>query len=238
MRYTKVYFLPLPQITRTLGIQEGEFGMDYKDLPGAEYIRFEKGDYIIQAGEPAKYFYVLTTGSARRIKIGENGSEMIMFNYEKNDIACAITAYYNILPVSSIIAVTTTYAWRIPRDIFLQEMEKDTKLMKHMLDQLAKEYLDVVLRFRLVREGKSSDILCNTLLSLAYRDESNTLRVDKIYTNTRLAKYLGIHAVTATRIINQLQKENIIVRTKQGLQIIDEAQLRRYAEGLDSLKYQ
>lgn len=212
--------------------------MDYKDLPGAEYIRFEKGDYIIRAGEPAKYFYVLTTGSARRIKIGENGSEMIMFNYEKNDIACAITAYYNLIPASSIVTNTTTCTWRIPREIFLYEMDNNPKLLKHMFDQIVKEYLDVVLRFRLIREGKSSDILCSTLLSLAFKDEDENLRIDKSYTNTRLAKYLGIHAVTATRIINQLQKENIIVRTKQGLQIIDEAQLRRYAEGLDSLKYQ
>ena len=59
----------------------------------------------------------------------------------------------------------------------------------------------------------------------------------KSYNNVKIAAYLGIHRVTATRIINVLQKEQVVKRTEDGLQITNLEQLKRYASNQQKLKY-
>ena len=61
--------------------------------------------------------------------------------------------------------------------------------------------------------------------------------MDKIYTNVNIAAQLGVHKVTATRIINILQKEGIVERTKKGLLIKDLSRLNEYAIMDKQLKY-
>jgi Mn-dependent DtxR family transcriptional regulator len=80
-------------------------------------------------------------------------------------------------------------------------------------------------------------MLCDLLLSRSIPKEDGYFYLPKIYNNVRIAAYLGVHKVTATRIINVLQKEQVVTRTKDGLQITNPEQLKRYASNQQKLIY-
>ena len=211
--------------------------MDYSKIPGAHYAHFEKGEYLVKAGDKVKNFILIVSGSCHRLKTTYKGDQIIMTTYIKNSIACGFMAYYDLTAASDIIADSSLYCWIIPRKAFIEEMEHNPKLMKALLEQTMQDYFDLSLRFRFKQEGHTPNILCHFLASKAHKNIEGELLVDKIYTNVNIAAQLGVHKVTATRIINILQKEGIVERTKKGLLIKDLSRLNEYAIMDKQLKY-
>ena len=211
--------------------------MDFGKMYGAEFVRFKKAEFIIHAGEKSNYFYIIVSGNAHRIKSGINGEETIMRNYKKGDILCALITYSDIIAASNIIADTTLCCWKIPRQTFIKEMEHEPQLMKLLLDEIAKQSIEISMKYRTKQEGTTPNSLCKFLKDHARTLEDGTLCVNKNYTNKNIAGHLGVHKVTATRIINQLQHERIVRRTKEGLIIDDLEQLELYINQNKKMKY-
>ena len=211
--------------------------MDYSKIEGAIYVHFSKGEYIIKSGEKANNFYLVVSGQCYRLKTTYKGNQAIMATYKKNNIACAFTAYYDMVIASDIVARTTCYCWKIPRNSFIKAMENDLTLIKLFLEQILQEYYDLGVRFRSKQDGSTPNMLCSFLASHAQEKESGKFLVGKEYTNVAIAGYLGIHKVTAGRIINCLQKENIVERTKEGLLVKDMERLNEYAVQNKKLTY-
>ena len=211
--------------------------MDCSKIAGAQYLCFKKGEYLIKSGDKVKHFFLIVSGNCHRVKTTYKGDQIIMTTFVKGSIACCFMAYYDLTAASDIIADSTLYCWKIPRQAFLDEMEQNPKLMKALLEQIMQEYFDLSLRFRFMQEGHTPNILCHFLTSKARKNAEGELLVDKIYTNVYIAAQLGVHKVTATRIINALQKEGILERTKKGLVIRDLERLNEYAIMDKQLKY-
>lgn len=211
--------------------------MDYSKIPGATYICFKKGEYLIRSGDTSNYFFLIMSGSCRRLKFTYKGDELIMANYAKNNIACAFMAYYDIPSASDIVATELCCCWKIPRNSFLEAMKHEQHLMKLLLEQIMQEYFDLSIRFRLMQEGQTPNLLCRFLLSHSHKDADGQLLIDKSFSNTVIANHLGIHKVTATRIINVLQKEDIISRTKDGLIIQNLEKLNDYIHNNKKMVY-
>ena len=211
--------------------------MDCSKIPGAQYICFKKGEYLVKSGDKVKHFFLIVSGSCHRVKTTYKGDQIIMSTFIKDNIACSFMAYYDLTAASDIIAASTVYCWKIPRKAFIEEMEHNSKLMKALLEQIMQDYFDLSLRFRFKQEGHTPNFLCHLLASKAHKNSAGELIVDKVYTNVNIAAQLGVHKVTATRIINILQKEGIIERTKNGLLIKDLERLNEYAIMDKQLKY-
>ena len=211
--------------------------MDCSKIAGAQYLCFKKGEYLVKSGDKVKHFFLIISGACHREKTTYKGDQIIMSTFAKGSIACGFMAYYDLTAASDIIADNTLYCWKIPRKAFIEEMEQNPKLMKILLEQTMQEYFDLSLRFRFKQEGHTPNILCHFLASKAHKNADGELLVDKIYTNVNIAAQLGVHKVTATRIINILQKEGIVARTKNGLLIKDLEKLNEYAIMDKQLKY-
>ncbi|MPN61807.1 hypothetical protein SDC9_209551 [bioreactor metagenome] len=63
------------------------------------------------------------------------------------------------------------------------------------------------------------------------------LAVRKACTNVEISKFLGIHPVTAARIIKCLIDEKVIIRCRNGLTILDENKLKEYAQETRTMTY-
>ncbi len=211
--------------------------MEYSKIEGAIYRELKNGEHLIRIGEKAKYFYVVETGSCHRIKYMVSGEEIIMTVYSQNDIVCAFNAYYDMVSASEIVANGTCTCWQIPRDTFLKTMDNCPQLMKKFLEQILQEYFDMNMRLRSKHEGQTPNLLCHFLLSHARRNSNHQLVVDRAYSNVALAKHMGVHRVTITRIINVLKQEGVLERTKEGLVITDLELLNEYAVQERHMKY-
>lgn len=211
--------------------------MDYSKIDGATYLRFKKGEHLIRPGEKADHFFLIMSGSCHRCKITYKGDEIIMATYAKNNIACAFMAYYDIPSASDIVADNICCCWKIPRRSFIVAMEHEPQLMRMLLEQIMQEYFDLSIRFRSKQAGQTPNLLCHFLLSHSHKNSCGQLVIDKSFSNVIIASHLGIHKVTATRIINVLQKEGVISRTKDGLLIKDPQKLNEYITDNKKMTY-
>ena len=57
------------------------------------------------------------------------------------------------------------------------------------------------------------------------------LYLPKKLSNVSISHQIGVHQVTVAKIMSYLQKEAIIQRTPQGIQILDSQKLQAYADG-------
>ena len=211
--------------------------MDYSQIEGSTFTRFRKNECIVHAGDKSDHFYIVVSGYCHRVRLEENGSDMIRTIYSKGSIVCALIAYREAIAKSDIVADTTLCCWKIPRQSFIEELEQNPLLCKQLLDQIINEYLDLSSQFFSRKNGETPRLLCKFLASHAHKYDDGFLYVDKMYSNVKIAAHLGVHKVTATRIINVLQKEQVLTRTKEGLQITNPEQLQCYASGMYTLKY-
>lgn len=211
--------------------------MDYSKIKGATFVRFKKDDILLRTGDFADYFYVVVSGHCYRMRFEDHGIDKIQATYSKGDIVCAVLAYRKMIAKSEIIAGNTLCCWKIPRQNFIDALENSPELGKNFLDQIIDEYLELTTQYFKQKNGETAVLLCELLLSRSMQKEDGHYYLHKSYNNVKIAAYLGIHRVTATRIINVLQKEQVVKRTEDGLQITNLEQLKRYASNQQKLKY-
>jgi len=211
--------------------------MDYLNIKGTQFIRFKKGEAVIKSGEIAEFFYIVISGTCHRIRVSDKGDETILYTYRKDNILCAFIAYYHMMAASDIVADNTVYCYKIPREAFLEKMNDDMKLMRIIMEQIMQEHMDLLVNFHGKREGRTPNLLCSFILKNITQNEDGIWYLDKKYSNVKLAQIIGVHKVTATRIVNELQKQGILQRTSIGLVVHDREQLELYALQGKKLRY-
>ncbi|MGI6225309.1 MAG: Crp/Fnr family transcriptional regulator [Peptococcales bacterium] len=211
--------------------------MDFSKLPGVKYCRFKKGHYIVKQGEIPEHVYSIVSGRLKRVITNDKGDEMIMERFGRGDLVCVIMVYANAPGASNIIVERECYCYQIPKAVFLNEMNHNIDLMKKVLNKLIKMHLELRRLYRYRQEGHTPNYLCAFLLKHAKKEKEGRLILDKSITNAEIGRLLGVHRVTAARIINRLQKDGVISRTAEGLELLDTEELTLYAKNQKSLTY-
>ena len=86
------------------------------------------------------------------------------------------------------------------------------------------------------REGDAASRLCALLLDQSRLKDGQTI-VPAYWNNLEIAKYLGIHTVTVSRILKILKQSGALKRSPQGLVLTDPAKIAAYAEHREQLNY-
>lgn len=221
--------------------------MPFRNLPGVTQCRFKRGDYLIRAGESVDYVYYLLQGTVYRELISPSGRISILSSRAKGSITQAVVGLLVIYrdtenvekaPVSryDFIAHTNCLAYRIPRLVLLDFMRQNPKLLEEIVILAVEEYTKLMVLFQAKTEGNVAGRLCGLLLERA-RETEKGLLVSRKITNVEMAKFLSVHKVTVARILRALKEEQMIMRTADGLLLLEPEKLRQYAENQIELKY-
>lgn len=221
----------------TITNQLSDQPIDFSKLEGVEYCRFNKGDVIIDIGEEPQSICIIVNGRCKRIKYSDKGNELILQSYGKGALVGGVILYRDLISTSKIVATKTTFCYRIPKKLFLSLLDKNIWLMKKFLDQLIAEHMTLIINFNSKQDGRTPNLICRFLLDNAKETPDGRLLVNKIYSNAEVSRYLGIHKVTAARIISQLRHEGLIERTANGIFLLDVDTLQLYAQNKRTMTY-
>lgn len=210
------------------------------NLPGAVPCKFKKGDIIIHQDEQLKYVYYLSEGLIYRTILNEKGDETI---YDTKSGDNQLKSTLGILYLfndgkshTNFIAKTNCECYRIPRESIMNYILDKPKLLRELVD-LAMEFYNITIIQLQQRQQKTVvNQLCQFLLEQANVVDGK-LAVRKACTNAEISRFLGVHHVTASRIIKCLKDEGVIIRCANGLTILDKQQLQSYAYGESKMKY-
>lgn len=204
-------------------------------LPGSYLCRFKKGEYLIHQGDPLLYIYYLQSGSCERIEYSDSGDELIYKTKLSDGSVSAVVGIHNLwhpesVSFSSFIAKTNITCYRIEAALAKDALLKRPDILDAILTSQMENYLHLHALFKNHHERRTPSLLCALLLRQAAAS-SDGLYLPKKLTNVSISHQLGVHQVTVAKIMSYLQKEAIIQRTPQGIQILDSQKLQAYADG-------
>lgn len=214
--------------------------MPFRHLPGVSERHFRRGKIMIHAGEEVECVYYLIKGTVYREVVTASGNESILStkagdNFVKSLVG--VLMFYRPGPsTSDFIARTNCVCYRVPKDVCMRYLKEHPDLLEDVVRLAMAEYIRMFELFQMKSEGSTSSLLCELILRNAEARDGGFF-LPKKYTNVEMAKFLSVHKVTVARILRVLKEEGCVARTKNGLQILDEAALWAYADGEKELVY-
>ena len=217
--------------------------MPFRNLPGVTQCRFKRGAYLIRAGEQVDYVYYLLQGTVYREMVSASGRISILSSKASGSIVQSLVGILVIfrregshISRNDFIAHSTCICYRIPVQVCMNYLRQHPDLMEEVAYTAMDEYNKLMLLFQAKEEGCVASRLCGLLLERSKPTEAGLL-VSRKLTNVEMAKFLSVHKVTVARILRALKEEQLILRTADGLLLLEPEKLRQYAENQVELKY-
>lgn len=214
--------------------------MELLKMYGVAYCEFKKGSYIIRQGEKVDFLYYLTSGTCYRTLITEKGDEIIYGIKESNNsfqsLLGVLVLFSNEISVYHFIARSNCRCYKIPKETFWLYLRANPDILSQLLQMAMCDYRQLVDSFQARKEGKVANRLCKFLLNNT-QDHNGILLVNRIYSNAEISRFLGIHQVTVAKILKTLKNEGIINKEKEGIRILNEKSLIKYAKDENIIDY-
>lgn len=215
--------------------------MDITKLQGVSFIEVKKGTSIIKQREPIDFVFYMTKGCLYRVLTTMKGDEVLIGIYYAGDfeksLIGALSLYGNNPPYGKGMASTTSFVaktncegYKIPKKVFEEYVAVHPELESKLLDFSLDEYNKLLRNYISRQEQCVANRFCQLLLEYSRPDENGTTR--SVYISSMdLAGLTGLHKVTISRIMKALKDEEIVIRDKEGIKIINVPELKIYAEG-------
>lgn len=185
------------------------------------------------------YIYYLAEGIASLTSLTSEGSEKDFLYFPAGHLLCflpSLMRHYrklrNEAPADNSLSIsqfgidtkTDCVFYRISEPVFESLLVTDPIFLSYIMEAMAHNYASLVLKFQNSQERKISSRLYKWLLDFS-QPEGNHRAVPRGLTYTDIAKYLGIHPVTVSKLASELKKSGIIRKEQGRILIMDEKRL-------------
>lgn len=115
--------------------------------------------------------------------------------------------------------------YRLDEKTFENLIERDSDFLSYVMETVTCNYVTLVRKFYDAQEERASVRLYKWFLSFS-KSEDGYRTVPRGFTYAEIAKYLGMHPVTVSKLASNLKKSGIIAKENGQILIIDERRLR------------
>lgn len=217
--------------------------MPFRHLPGVTTCKFKKGDYLLRRGLPMNAVFYLKKGAVKREVMSSNGDIHIMIIKESGQIVGSIVGLLCIYDKAfdgncsdDFIAEEECVCYRVPIKVCKDFLRGQPELLEEIISLSVSVFDELERKVNSRKEHHGTALLCHFLLTKSHLTTEGPI-LSKKYTNVEIGKYLSMHPVTVSRIINALKKEDVLERTSQGILIKESQQLQQYLAENKSLMY-
>lgn len=189
---------------------------------------YHKSDLLLSAGQKFEAIFILRSGSAKSSILANSGHEQISRFYYPGDLI-GLDGFDNGSHIQSIKFLETSSVCRIGLGELDNAMATSASIRFNLLKGLSHVLNDeskVLLR---LNKMNSVQRLSSFLLDLSLRFEKRGLSgnlFDLSMTRVDIANYLGMAIETVSRLLTQLQNEQIIQVEKRRVSIVDFEKLK------------
>ena len=187
---------------------------------------------VFEEGQRAGNVFVVCTGLLKLSTTSKAGRTMILRLAGPGDVL-GLGANLSDLPYEvTAETLEPTELKSVPREDFLQFLESHAEAGEKSSRTLAKEYREVFLDARrLALSGSAAGRLARLLLDWANTAACGkpVLRFTMALTHEELASMAGTSRETVTRLLNQFERDKLIVRRGASLTILDSTSLGEFA---------
>ena len=210
-------------------------------------IETAKGYYLKMnaKNDPDACIYLLDEGICALNSLTRKGDENIYLYFHAkrligfNQLLISQPLESVMMPSAHITIVTKTpcVLYQINFDTFSYLIQNNRELNLFFIQTLADNYSEALNHFHYIHEENLVTALCQLLLSVCRREPGQRPSVPKFYTYEELARYLGCHPVTISRIMAKLRQLGYLQKSGRELIISREEDLVRLMDSDAEFKY-
>lgn len=203
----------------------------FSDLPLAESgvlhlekktVAFKKGELIFQEGSRPRGLFCIQEGKVKIVQTGPDGKEIILHLANNANIMGHRAILGNDTYSCSAYAIEDCTVCFIPRNTFIELVEKNSKLAFQIIQLLARELKESEEKTTIIAQSTSREKIIKSLILLAdcygFEEDNKTLNV--IVSREELANMSGTTRETATRILSELKEEGRIELIRKKIKFI------------------
>jgi CRP/FNR family cyclic AMP-dependent transcriptional regulator len=188
---------------------------------------------VFDEGGPVNGVFVVCTGQLKLSATSKEGRTMILRIAGPGDVL-GLTATLSDIPYEvTAESLEPTQLKHVRRPEFLQFLEAHAEVGRKAAKTIAKEYHAVFLDARrLALSSSAAGKLAQLLLEWANTSTCGRpeLRFTMALTHEELANMAGTSRETVTRLLNQFERDHLIVRRGSSLTIVDSPGLALFAQ--------
>lgn len=190
----------------------------------------------------SNYVYLLDEGICALTSITKQGEEQIYLYFRPlriigfNQFVVSADKHNANTPEFSVITKTTCSLYQIPYCTFLELIRNNSEFNAFLMETLADNYIDALIHFHLMQEESVVVRLCHLLFEVSQL-KGGTRVVPRFFTYAEMAKYLGCHSVTVSRIMAKLKQKGYVTKTPYGIAIEQEDALQELINSESRFQY-
>ncbi len=195
--------------------------------------KFSKKEIVFHDSDKANGFYVVVTGKVKIFKTSFDGKEQILHIFGAHQIFGEVPVFSGKVFPASAMAIENSTILFLPKDKFIDLVEKNPKIALNMLSILSLRLHAFTNVIETLSLKEIPSRLASYLLFL-YKKKKNprfTLDVSK----NQLASILGTIPETLSRIFNKLSQNDFLEINGKNIYIKDLNKLTDLAEGIEKI---
>ena len=174
-----------------------------KILQLARYLKFEKGAFIFNEGEPGNGFYIVETGKVKIFKLSFEGKEHILHIYGPGKPFGEVPVFEGNNFPASAMAMTKTQIIFIPRDKFVKLIADTPGLAMNMLGMLSMRLREFTIQIENLSLKEVPARLASYILTLS-KEHDKAKKVSLPISKAQLANLIGTTPETVSRILKKM----------------------------------
>lgn len=201
------------------------------ELTSFPVVHFRKGDSIFDYDEnPGEFVYYLAEGYAMRQVTTIAGEEIFFEEYHPGKTVYALLGpyilYTTIPPMNgnTMVAQTDITAYKLTAIEFDAFLDHHPEVMKELLRRLTAEYTMLMNNFIAKQKGQAAPRVAGFILERA-SERDGELVLSRCSSVSDIARFLGMHRITANKIILALRHAGAITYNDDNELVITNAQL-------------
>jgi CRP-like cAMP-binding protein len=186
--------------------------------------RFQRGRVVYHEGQPAEFLWVVRTGEVRLYKGSGDGRVTTLEVLHPGEMFGAVSALDSERYTASAEAVSDGTAWCLPRRVLLGLVADVPAAALEILVVTSRRLREAHERLRSFAHDPAPARLAQALLRRTQLGEAHVTR-------RALAEAAGTTVETAIRVLRRFEREGIVEGEVGRVRVVDEAALRKIAEG-------
>jgi CRP-like cAMP-binding protein len=174
---------------------------------------YAKGQVILFEEDSSSYMYLVFSGKVRVVQLTEEGREHIITFHKKNDFFGEMALLDGKTSPATIIAHEAAVIGLLSRNDFEQHLLSNEEIRRKILDLLCARLRDSWSMIRILSFNNAEQRIMAVLDRLkglyGVKDQRGDI-LDLKLTHSQIANYASVTRETVTRVLNRLEKEEVI----------------------------
>ncbi len=177
---------------------------------GAVAKKFKKGEFIFHEGDHPKWYYQILEGTVKMFNTNLDGKEFTQLEFKNGRSFGEPLLFIDENYPSAAVACQDSIILKLPKEIFLEILDKYPIYQKQMITLFAKRIYSKTITAREIVNNTPESRIKSFLNDFKKKSNKETEKIEIPYTRQEIANYTGLRVETVIRTLSKMKAKKIV----------------------------